>query len=499
MKTTVNTILLAVLLSLAANGLHAQSHYYGLSGDTIRDRCPTYMYLWDWHGRVQPTGDYDAPHPQTDSMFGPSWDNMGWVRYRTDTAVRVVGIAFCVRVVDGTIVTGLNHPEVFEPGAPQYLRLYDATPDGIVERASVCWTDDYATRPKRQMEVIFGLSHAPNITCDMARIYPDYFPVIECYFDSAISVTDSFYIGSTSYDVYPYELPVMPERFTEVVTEENLAAWQKWMADLNDYYQRSQEVQRWREQHYHQKIGLKEIPLSSGPTDCLIDLPSVRIMNQTGLRDGDTTFHYFVSNDHIPLIFPIIEIDTSGIPYDTARLDCFAPDTFALQHRFRNGAIFSWNNARFNTAAQLSVVALGGNPGDGRLVDATATSGSVSDLNPDSAYDIYLRAWCDLSQRYSQWVGPLTLSSFNAVATTAPAPDFSLTPNPAHSAVTVSLQQPLPGATLTLLDLQGRTLRTLTLDNKTSLTLPLDTLAPGTYLLRLDTPQASATRKLTVD
>ena len=74
---------------------------------------------------------------------------------------------------------------------------------------------------------------------------------------------------------------------------------------------------------------------------------------------------------------------------------------------------------------------------------------------------------------------------------------FTLTPNPAHGSVTVTLAVQPSNATLTLADASGRELLTLKATAPT-LTIPLAPYPAGTYFLTLRTPDAASTQRLVV-
>ena len=74
---------------------------------------------------------------------------------------------------------------------------------------------------------------------------------------------------------------------------------------------------------------------------------------------------------------------------------------------------------------------------------------------------------------------------------------FTLTPNPAHGSVTVTLAVQPSNATLTLADASGRELLTLKATAPT-LAIPLAPYPAGTYFLTLRTPDAASTQRLVV-
>ena len=77
-------------------------------------------------------------------------------------------------------------------------------------------------------------------------------------------------------------------------------------------------------------------------------------------------------------------------------------------------------------------------------------------------------------------------------------PAFSITPNPAHDRVTVTLSDSPAHASLVLRDAVGKELLRLSpVSQKTD--IPLRDLPAGTYLLTLSSPQGSSTQKLIVE
>ena len=496
MKTIVHKLFFAAVFLLAASSLHAQSHYYGLSGDTIRERCPIYMYHWDWHEHVHPIGDEIKI---ADSVYDLMKLSSAFQGFHTDTSVRVLGVAMCVMIIDEPN-SRWEFVEVFDPGAPQYMRLYDVVGDSIIEKASACWTENYASQSRRFMELVWS-DQNPSRPCNEAYFDTIYLPVIECYFDSAITITDSFYVGSTNYEIYPDSIPEYPifvyDSSIDIASEEYARLLEEWWKECNIIGMQHQEIELWRSRHRHYKFNLWIPPYSDNIT-CWAEIPPNHLL----FLNNDGTFRrtVTVNEGSSILVFPIIEVDTVGMPYDTARLDCFVPDSLVLQRRFFNGAMLSWSPGRFNTSMQFSVTAYGGDPGDGRIINTTAMDHcTITGLDHDSTYDIYLRGWCDQSQRYSPWVGPLVISPLNGIESPEEEPVFSLAPNPARESVTLTAQEPLPlPATVTILDLQGRELRRETMHAQ-SHTISLKGLPAATYILRLDTPQGSSSRKLTVE
>ena len=123
-------------------------------------------------------------------------------------------------------------------------------------------------------------------------------------------------------------------------------------------------------------------------------------------------------------------------------------------------------------------------------------------------YEVQLRKACRYTTAsydtlaWSPWGTPaaFTVSSPAGITRIDQAPSFSLFPNPASASVTVNINEPAGSQELMLsvIDLHGRELISIPSLTANSLSLDISTLDPGTYLLRLSSPSASASRRLVV-
>lgn len=77
---------------------------------------------------------------------------------------------------------------------------------------------------------------------------------------------------------------------------------------------------------------------------------------------------------------------------------------------------------------------------------------------------------------------------------------FTLTPNPAHGYVSLSVDSPVPvdGFLLTIHDVDGREMMRRTLHGSTT-RLSLAGLSAGIYTISLSSPQGTAIRRLSVE
>lgn len=127
-------------------------------------------------------------------------------------------------------------------------------------------------------------------------------------------------------------------------------------------------------------------------------------------------------------------------------------------------------------------------------------------------YEVRLRKACLYTTAtyntlvWSEWSNPtaFAVSAHAGITPLTPSQSlsFSLLPNPARGSVTIVMDEPSGSGNgerqLTLLDLQGREIATISHLSGNTFSLDLGTLAPGTYLIRLTTPDATAHQRLVV-
>lgn len=133
-----------------------------------------------------------------------------------------------------------------------------------------------------------------------------------------------------------------------------------------------------------------------------------------------------------------------------------------------------------------------------RLSDTTATI----DLPADGCHLFRLRGLCPSSGQplYGPWSDSLLFCPSAGIygSPAAQAPAFTLAPNPADGAVTVTVEGAgLAAATITVTDLAGKQMLHQAVAGP-QFTIPDAQLAPGIYFVTLATPQGTSTQKLVV-
>ena len=439
----IHRIILLAALTFAAYAAHAQSGYYHQVGDTVRGKCPIYQYEQGWWPVLNASG-------HTDSVIG-TIGAFGYMKHTTNTPLRVIGVASTVARLDRTIMQ--EDLDTSIDGTLYYV-LFDATASGLVELARVRWTDDYNTHPKRYMElpIMAGL-------CSNMEDHTSIVPLREYYFDSAITVTDSFYLGCATTDPTVTDF----DGFSYIASHMwDYCAYSS--AEANGTYK-----------------------------ECAIDLPEFTYYDSSRL---DNQWHYY-THKRFQLIFPIIELDTF----------CVTPEEPQVTYRDSLTVRVEWvdNN---NLYWEVSRTAPSGDPDAGLITPTAIPYIEYTDINDDSIYHVYVRGYCDkgIWQGWSDWCTPCLIDSIptpptppdppEGINTIEPA-DFTLSPNPAKGIVTLKCTEIIQGS-VEIVDMQGKVWSKKSLaDHHTE--FDVSTLPAGTYLVCVTTEKGTTTKKLSIE
>ena len=424
----------------------AQSGYYHQVGDTVRGKSPIYHYENGWWPTLNATG-------HTDSLIG-TIGTFGYMKHTTNTPLKVIGVASTWARLDMN-----NHVEDMDASidGTLYYVLCDATASGPVELARVCWTADYMTHPKRYMELPLKTG-----LCSQMEDHDTIVSLREYYFDSAITVTDSFYLGCvipdptvTDFDGFSY----IASHIWDYCTYSSM--------DANGTYK-----------------------------ECATEMPEFIYYDSSRL---DNQWHYY-THKRFMLVFPIIEVDTfcvtPGEPYVASR-----DSLMMVRVEWTDNSNLSW---------EVSRTAPGGDPNTGLITPTTNPYIEYTDIDNDSAYHVYVRGYCETGiwSGWSDWSTPCLIDSIPTPPTPPTPPDsvgiatietadFTLSPNPARGIVTLKCSENLRG-NVEIIDMQGKVwCRKALSSDKTELNV--SALPAGTYLVRLTTTKGTATKKLSIE
>lgn len=441
MKANKRIILLAAL-TLAAYAAHAQSGYYHQVGDTVRGKSPIYHYEHGWWPTLNASG-------HTDSLIG-TIGTFGYMKHTTNTPLKVIGIASTWARLDRTTMQEDLDPSI---DGTLYYVLLDATAGGPVELTRVCWTDDYLTHPKRYLELP---RRGGAASCDQMQDFTAIVPLREYYFDSAITVTDSFYLGCATTDPTVTDF----DGFSYIASHMwDYCAYSS--AEANGTYK-----------------------------ECAIDLPEFTYYDSSRL---DNQWHYY-THKRFQLIFPIIEVDTF----------CITPEEPQVADRDSLRVRVEWTDAS-NLSWEVSRTTPGGDPDAGLITLTAVPYIEYTDIDNDSAYHVYVRGYCETGiwSGWSDWSTPCLIDSIPTPPTppeginTIEATDFTLSPNPAKSLVTLKCTGDMQGS-VEIIDMQGKVWSKKVLAGHLT-EFDVSALPAGAYLVRITTDKGTTTKKLSIE
>ena len=195
---------------------------------------------------------------------------------------------------------------------------------------------------------------------------------------------------------------------------------------------------------------------------------------------------------------------------------CTAPRGLHLGYNTADGVDTAlWRSDTNAAVFQLSICPPYTSPGSGTLVTTAGNSHVLPPLESSAdKYCVYLRKMCTFSYSttgrtdtvWSDWSGPMVVDSTHGglidstygdttgiAEVDCPGLALEVSPNPTDGRVTVACGEPME--LLEVYDTKGALLRRATPASDRA-TLDLAALPAGTYLLRVTTPQAVASRKL---
>ncbi len=428
---------------LLTGSVVAQNGYHQV-GDTVRGKCPIYHYENGWWPTLNATG-------HTDSLIG-TIGTFGYMKHTTNTPLKVIGIASTWARLDRTTMQEDLDDSI--DGSLYYV-LLDATASGPVELTRVCWTDDYSTHPTRYME----LPRRGGESCDIMQDYTAIVPLREYYFDSAITVTDSFYLGCVVPDI-DASGPNAFNIFTYIAS------------------------------HMWDYCSYSSAEANGTYKECAIDLPEFTYYDSSAL---DNNWHHY-THKRFQLIFPIIELDTF----------CVTPEEPYLASRDSLVVRVEWLDTT-NLRWEVSRTAPGGDPDTGLITPTTNPYIEYTDIDNDSAYHVYVRGYCETGiwSGWSDWSTPCLIDSIPTPPTppeginTIEATDFTLSPNPAKSIVTLKCTGDMQGS-VEIIDMQGKVWSKKVLAGHLT-EFDVSALPVGAYLVRITTDKGTTTKKLSIE
>ena len=414
-------IFILVALLAVATSVQAQygADYYHRTGDTVYTRSDIGFYnWWDFEQRLLRRENITisslSPIPTAPVMITP---------YFTTAPIRVVGIAGCLYD---------NRLYYSGPTLPEYFYLFDAGSEGPVylDRSEIHFQD---STPHRYLHLdINAPQYGSRDSCCFDEPNFRVIDLYECYFDSVITVDDSFYVGWSHNN--------MAKEFGEI----SYAA----AARVVDFFP--------AEPCYdYDTLATTDPNTGVHQSNCFFPLFDYYVCNDTTITAnpaGSYTwtpwFRGMRYSRMFVLAYPLIEIDTTVPPAflcePVQNLQATVLDT-------GSGCVFfSWDDFLHYTYCELQYYA----PRNGiaSTVD-TIVSGSnilhLCGLDTMLSYYVRARAFCDTSKIETDWSNWVPFSFPHTDPPTPPEPPQGiaepsvldrfthLLPNPASDRVTV--------------------------------------------------------------
>ena len=459
-------IILAALLAVAV-GTQAQygSEYYHRTNDTVYNKSEIGFYNW-WDFDYMLSLRLRTYITQPTQVGG--WNTaVTAIPYSTTTPLNIVGIAGCFWYTP--------YPNSPNP-LPEYLYLFDAGVEGPVymDRSEIHFSD---STPHRCLNVTSNYqgNTGNNDSCCYYDPRENYLDLYECYFDSGISVVDSFYIGWSSNNYSQYHNPVL----MNPVCVRLFPYGHTPCSELDTF------------------------PASEAFGICFFPYFDYIFCTDNGF-DANPGGNYSWSRTNVRqfvLVYPLIQIDTTMPP-------SFMCDPV---HNFQatvldtgSGCVFfTWDDFYHYTYCEVQYYSI--EQGYNHAVTTTVTGNNMLHLcGLDSTYTYYarIRAYCDTSKietAWTDWVN-FTFPHSDPPQGIAQEPSIldrytHLMPNPAADQVMVTSE-------LGLRHIEVYNARGLLVYSEpagySSHTIDLRGWPAGQYMMTIETPQGKTAKHLVV-
>ena len=180
--------------------------------------------------------------------------------------------------------------------------------------------------------------------------------------------------------------------------------------------------------------------------------------------------------------------------------ECDAPSNLTAAVSL-NSAHLTWTPGQNNTGEWVVEYGLQGfNSGDGVVMTVNTTQLTISDLEWDMDYDVYVRANC-AAGAMSNWSNKATFTTpLDVSIADVNAADMSIYPNPASGNTSISLSGVSGNVRVTIVDMNGRTVRSeeMSCDGTCVKVMNVEGLASGAYFVRVMGDNLNTVKKLIV-
>ena len=471
MKTKAIIPLLVLLMSLSAS---AQYHndYYHITGDTVYGRTEIGYYKWWEMNELLHDGHFYTIEGVSHKSYG-----VHITPYFTPAPLKIVGIA------------GLpsSNSSRFGPvdttAYPEYFYLYDKGPNGPLFRKQVQWD---LRAPHRR----FYFEYAPQLiysdSCCRFDILCMYGHLYECYFDTAVSVSDTFYVGwsnnSNFFTFNPMDSTPRPIPTTTYYTHIQPFLVQNPCSEIDTVFHNEGDIA------LHNNGGICYFPIF----DYMKCEDTVLSSNPA----APVQWTPFQSRNFV-MVYPLFQVDTTVPP----RTFCDPVQNVQVATDGDSCATVTWDDFYHYTYCDVQYFST-----DQGLVNATTQTvyGNMlhlCGLEAGKSYFVRVRAFCDTSKiqtEWSQWVSFTTAGGSASIdgGTTMLSRYTLVSPNPADSKVTVTSSFGL--SRIEVYNMRGILVYDQPAGHSSATVIDLDGWVPGQYVMLVHTPQGVTAKRLTV-
>lgn len=468
MKTKALMMMFAVLAGTSAMAQY-YNDYYHRTGDTIEYKSEIGYYKW-WEMKEMVDNNHDLSLTYLQGLSPATATN-----FFTPSPLKILGIAGCMQsqwcgnIVDST-------------SAPEYFYLFTNNAGRPVFRKRIQWS---LTAPSRYLKVVEGspYSHGQDTCCIFERNM-GYTELREFYFDTAVFVSDTFYIGwSFHSNMLPrwtpagHRIPTSTEYGCARVRSKINPCTEEDTAFTDDAWE---------------FVGRAYMAVCYFPIFDYWECHDTSIASNPA--DPNLTWITYRSR-YIPLIYPIIEVDTTQPPMWM----CDPVQNVQVTSDGDSCAIVTWDDFLHYSSCEVEYYALQEGYQNRHTVTVTGNMVRICDLDSVDTYALRVRAFCDTSKQETEWTQWVTFTLHqNAEGVdeaSALAKYTGVMPNPATTEFTV-----YSSFGITRIDVYN--IRGMLVYSQeagyTNTRVSLDGWAQGQYIVMIHTPYGITAKRMVV-
>ena len=473
-----------VFLAMSAGTVQGQysSYYYHRVGDTVFQDSPIYYHQW-WNFGTENEQGFPVGSERLNVGHNNNIDSVMQYFYTPDT-LKVLGLAMLRPIFfNATTVDPNAWPYNDSTPVQESIFLYEATPSQLVKLGEVPWNlrrdphrtiavTSFAPTAWLHPGVVIPYTEKDNPCC-AANKNTIYREMYEYYFDSAVFVHDSFYVGGTNLSDYYYN-----GQYYNAIAYMTFSNNMGWYCNCDGDSSYSLNTDSYT---HRQRMT---------DTVCILGWPSMYYENSLG-------WLYMPYDNHVFTIFPIVQVDTTVLPDwvcgTVSNVRIVEDDTGCVTIFWDAG----YNNVEYDIMYGQSITP----ESQWTMVTTNQTMIQLCDLTPRTIYKARIRAHCPdgiFFRQHPTWSEMFNVIRYNfpqGIEGPSQGAHVSLSPNPASNSLTVVADYGL--LAVDIYDLSGRHLLNIPAFSTTA-TIDITSLPTGYYIATVTTPREKTSHSFTV-